>query len=294
MIKLLILGKTSYVGCSVMQYIGKVHPDAVVDIISSRNDNWEKKSFEEYDAVYNVSGLCHANSKHGTKEEYMEINADLPVKMARKAKLEGVPLFINMSSTIVYGNMSRIGNEKYINKDTMPTPENVYGESKLAAELRLKELEDEKFGVAIIRAPLIYGERAKDNFPRLVRFAKKMPIFPNIKNKQSMIYIDNLCELVYLIVKNHQRGIYMPQDEQYIETSKLVKDISEVCGGHMMLTKIFNPIIYCASRRIYFFNKVFGNIAYTYDSSDYFENRYRVVDYKTAIKRIAEYGERID
>jgi len=132
---------------------------------------------------------------------------------------------------------------------------------------------------------LIYGENARDNFPKLVRFAKTIPVFPNIENKQSMIYVDNLCELIYLIVLNNKRGIYMPQDEKYICTSKLVKDISVAYGKNLLLTKLFNPIIF-----LYLFNKVFGNVAYRKKTSQYFNGTYRVVSYETAIKRIAKYG----
>lgn len=286
--KLLILGKSSYVGTSVKKYCTKNHPEVEIDTFGSRDGIWKNISFSDYDAVYNVAGLCHADSKHGTPEKYREINTDLPVKMAKKAKKDGVKLFIQMSSTIIYGNMSRIGEDKFIDETTVPIPVNVYGESKLKAEQELLKLEDEEFGIVILRCPLIYGENAKDNFPRLVKFAKHMPIFPYINNKQSMIYIDNLAELVYLIIQNGKRGIYMPQDEEYICTSKLVKDIANASGNKMYLTKMFNPIIWGLSRKIYIFNKIFGNVVYKKSTSLYFDGRYRVVDYKEAVSRIAQ------
>ena len=285
--RILIVGKNSYVGKSVYDYFLKTHPDVTTDVISSRNHEWEKVSFHNYDAVYNVAGLCHADSKHGTPEMYREINTDLPIQIAKKAKKEHVKLFIQMSSTIIYGNMSLIGEEKYIDEYTPPTPINVYGESKLNAEKGLLELEDETFGIVILRCPLIYGENARDNFPRLVKFAKTMPLFPNIENKQSMIYVDNLAELIHLITKTNKRGIYMPQDEDYICTSKLVKDIATASGRNLFLTRVFNPIIRLFSKKIYFFNKVFGSVAYKMEISNYFQGDYRVVDYDEAIRKIA-------
>lgn len=284
--KLLILGKTSYVGLAVKNYIQKYHHDMEVEIASSRNGDWKEYDFGKYTAVYNVSGLCHADSKHGTPEQYMNINGKLPIEMGKKAKNDGCKLFINMSSSIVYGNMSLLGEEKVIDQKTIPKPVNVYGESKLFAEEGLKKLETGDFGVAIIRAPLIYGENATGNFIYLVKFAQKSPIFPNIRNKQSMIYIDNLCELIYLIVKNQQRGTYLPQDKRKICTSKMVKDMSVMYGNKLHLTKIFNPILYLLSRKIYFIDKAFGNAEYTAEASNYFEYRYQVVDYYIALKRI--------
>lgn len=284
--KVLILGKNSYVGTSVERYLNQFHKDVEVAVESSRDGIWKNHDFSQYDAIYNVSGLCHADSKHGTPEQYMSINGQLPIDMASKAKAEGCKLFINMSSSIVYGNMSRVGEPKLMDRDTVPVPVNVYGESKLFAEKGLQELEDENFGVALIRAPLIYGENSTGNFPLLVKFARKSPIFPDIENRQSMIYIDNLCELIYLIVKNNQRGIYLPQDAQIICTSKMVKDLSVLCGNKLRLTKIFNPILFFMSRWIYFISKAFGDTSYTLESSNYFDYKYQVVDYETALRRV--------
>ena len=289
--RLLILGENSYVGTSVKDYFEKEHPEVKIDVISSRDKKWEKVSFSDYDAIYNVSGLCHADSRHGTPEMYRDINTNLPVNMAQKAKMEGAKLFIQMSSSIVYGNMSRIGIDKYIDENTEPLPINVYGESKLNADKALLKMETKKFGIVILRCPLIYGERARDNFPRLVKYAKRVPIFPEIKNQQSMIYIDNLAELIYLIIKNEKRGVYMPQDEEYICTSKLVKDIAGAAGHKLYLIRFYNPLIYLLAGKIYFFNKVFGNIAYKKRTSLYFDGMYRVVNYKEAVDRIAKAGK---
>lgn len=286
MSKILIIGKTSYIGLSLKAYFDKKHSDVIVELVSSRNYEWINSDFSQYDVVFNVSGLCHADSKHGTYETYMEVNGDLPVEMAKKAKVEGVKMFINMSSMIVYGNMSCIGVDKKIDATTNPSPVNTYGESKLKAEQGLQKLTSDHFKVALIRAPLVYGENAKDNFPRLVRYAMTIPIFPNIQNCQSMIYIDNLCELVYLIMERNQGGIYLPQDENYICTSQLVRDVANASGKKMYLTKVFNPLITLLSKKIYFLNKVFGNITYDLTESNYFDNMYRVVDYDVAIQRI--------
>lgn len=46
----------------------------------------------------------------------------------------------------------------------------------------------------IIRTPMVYGPNCKGNFPKLKKLAQISPIFPDIENQRSMIYIDNLCE----------------------------------------------------------------------------------------------------
>ena len=158
------------------------------------------------------------------------------------------------------------------------------------AERGLQELVDDKFQVAIMRPPLIYSEFARDNFPRLVNFAKKMPVFPKMENKQSMVYVDNLCELIKLIIENNKGGIYYPQQECYIETSKIVADIAKAVGNKMWQTRIFNPALRFFSKfeKFSFIHKAFGSIAYDMSLSNHFDGKYRVVSYEESIQRIAK------
>jgi UDP-glucose 4-epimerase len=210
--------------------------------------------------------------------------------VATKAKEEGVPLFVQMSSQIVFGDMSNIGEEKMITADTVPSANTVYGKSKMMAERGLQELMDDTFQVAIMRPPLVYSEYARDNFPRLVNFAKKMPLFPKLENKQSMVYVDNLCELVKLVIEYCKGGFYYPQQECYIETSKIVADIAEAMGNKMWQTGVFNPLLKALSksRKLGFIHKAFGSIAYDMRLSNHFDGMYRVVSYEESIRRIAE------
>lgn len=284
--KVLLIGVGGYVGGRFKEYM-KSYSDYEISEVSSMNREWDKISFKGFDAVYNVSGLAHANARQSTEEQYYAVNGQLPIDVAIKAKKEGVPIFIQMSSMIVYGNMSPLGQQKIITKETIPTSPTIYGKSKMIAENGLHNLEDIKFQVAIIRPPLIYSENARDNFPKLVFVAKMMPLFPDLKNQQSMLYVDNLCELVHLIIENNQGGTYYPQQEAYIETSKIVSDIAKAVGNHMWQTKIFNPFLRLLSKNIAIIQKAFGSITYDMNISNHFEGKYRVVSYEESIARIA-------
>lgn len=287
--KVMLIGIGGYIGGKFTEYINKNYPDWQIDAVDSMNRKWEDCDFHGYDAVYNVSGLAHANARHGSEELYYEVNGQLPIDVATKAKAEGVPMFVQMSSQIVYGDMSGLGEEKIISADTIPAEPTIYGKSKMMAERGLQNLADEKFQVAIMRPPLIYSEFARDNFPRLVNFAKRMPIFPKLRNKQSMVYVDNLCELIKLIIENNKGGIYYPQQECYIETSKIVADIAKAVGNKMWLTCLFNPALRLLSKlpKFEFIHKAFGSIAYDMKMSNHFDGKYRVVSYEESIRRIA-------
>lgn len=63
----------------------------------------------------------------------------------------------------------------------------------------------------------------------------------------------------------------------------MVRTISEVHGKRIILTKLFNPILHLMSNRVGIVNKVFGNLVYEQEMSDYKEN-YRVRSFKKTIE----------
>ena len=284
--RILVIGKNGYVSTCFQTYMKKFD-NYEVDAISARNDAWKNADFHGYDAVFNATGLAHNDARKGTDEEFIALNVTLPLNLAKKAKEESVPVFINMSSMIVYGDMSPIGPYSFINKDTPPHPENIYGRSKLQGEVELLKLNDNDFHVAIIRSSLVYGEKAVDNFLKLTDYSVRLPVFPDIKNYRSMIYSDNLCELIRLVADTRGNGVYYPQQEQYICTSQLVKDIGDAADHRIILTKMFNPILKLMSNRILLIRKVFGSEAYEMNLSNHFDGAYRVVNYGESVKRIA-------
>ncbi len=285
--KVLLVGEGGYVGGAVKAHLEKFD-NYSVDIVSSLNGLWSEKSFANYDTVYNVSGLAHANARRGSEEEYYEVNGRLPIAIALKAKAEGVQQFINMSSSVVYGDFSKLYETKNITLETVPSEPTIYGKSKMMAERGLEKLVSESFSVVSIRPPLIYGENARDNFPRLVKFAKTFPLFPDVANSQSMIYIDNFCELIRLIIDNNSSGIFYPQEKEYIHTSKLVKDIAIASGNKLYLTKIFNPLLKLFEGRIGFIHKALGSMTYDKSMSNHFDWEYCIVDYEDSIRRIVQ------
>ena len=287
--RILVIGKNGYVSRCFQDYMSGFSDD--VNAVSVRDNDWEKTSFAGYDAVFNTIGLAHNDARMGTDDEFIRLNVQLPSELAKKAKEEGVPIFIHMSSMIVYGNSNEIGKFEPITEVTTPVPDNIYGRSKLLGEKELEKLEDKNFKIALIRSPRVYGEKDTDSIQQLTRFAKTMPIFPDVKNSISMIYSDNLCELVRLIAESKQGGTYYPQQERYICTSKLVRDISVVAGHKLFLTKVFNPILLTLGKRIGLVKKVFGNEVYDMYLSNHFDGKYRVVSYEESIKRMAKKRE---
>lgn len=271
--KVLITGANSYIGTSFEAYVHEHYAQSIqVDTIDMIDGSWRDASFAGYDSVFHVAGIAHADTgkaSEETKAKYYKINCDLVIETAKKAKEEGVHQFIFMSSIIVYGASSKVGETRMITKDTEPKPENFYGDSKLEAEKGIQILNDDTFKVAILRPPMIYGPGSKGNYPLLAKLAQKLPIFPKIDNARSMLFIDNLCEFICLVVKNVDAGIFFPQNKDYVNTSELVQQIAKVHGKTVHLTRLFNPGVKLLGYATQLADKAFGGLVYDREMSRY-------------------------
>ena len=283
--KILVIGKSGYISKCFQDYMKK-YPDYKVDAISVRDDSWKEFDFSNYDVVFNATGLAHNDARKGSKDDFIRLNVKLPIELANKSRDAGVSVFIHMSSMIVYGDMKCNKQHHFIDASTKPRPNNIYGKSKLLGEEGIRKLNSENFNVAIIRSPLVYSEKAVDNFLKLTMFALKTPVFLGYSNYRSMIYSDNLCELIRLIAVNKTGGLFFPQQEKHICTSKLIYDLGKSAGHRIIMIKMFNPIIFYCSRYFSIVNKVFGDEAYSLDISNHFDGTYRIVSYKKSVKRI--------
>jgi len=280
--KVLITGAGSYIGSKVKDWLLSKQEGIEVTVYDTMDKEFLNKSFHGFDTVFHVAGIAHVSADPQKEQLYYEVNCDLAVDTARKAKVDGVSQFIFMSSIIVYGNEGQKG---IINQNTKENPVDFYGRSKLMAEEGLRPLADENFKVAIIRPPMIYGKDSKGNYPRLAKMARKLPLFPYVANRRSMLHIDNLCELIYLIIKNKEEGIFYPQNAEYVNTSELVKEIASCHNKSMILIKGFGPLIRVLSKHSNLLRKVFGDMAYDKEMSKHFENAYCVADFRTSVYR---------
>lgn len=285
--RILITGANSYIGTSFENYIKSNFSEKYeVSTIDMIDGSWREKSFAGYDVVYHVAGIAHSDSGKISAEKeklYRSVNTDLTIETAKKAKADGVRQFIFMSSAIVYGDSAPIGKKKVITKDTPTNPANCYGDSKVQAELGIISLQDETFKVCILRPPMIYGNGSKGNFPALEKFAKKLPLFPYVKNERSMLYIGNLIEFVRLMIENEEQGIFCPQNKEYSNTSEIVKEIAKANGKKVRLVKGFGWALKIMSHFTGLVNKAFGNLSCDMSLSEYKQD-YRLFSLEESIR----------
>ena len=285
--KILITGANSYIGMSFKKYIKENYPDDyVIDTVDMIDGSWREKSFVGYDSVFHVAGIAHSDSGKISAEKeklYRSVNTDLTVETAKKAKADGVKQFIFMSSAIVYGDSAPIGKSKVITRDTPVSPANCYGDSKVQAENGIRSLNDNTFNIVILRPPMIYGKGSKGNYPLLAKIAMKTPVFPMVKNQRSMLYIENLCEFVRLMVENDEQGTFWPQNAEYSNTSELVKMIAEAHGKKVQLVKGFGWALKIMSKVTGLVNKAFGSLSYESEMSEY-RVEYRIQNLSNSVR----------
>ena len=279
---ILVFGKDSYIGTNFEKWLNKSKEGNYnISSISSKDDEWRKEDFSKYDVIFCLAGIAHVSANKKLEDLYYKVNRDLPIEVAKKAKAEGVKQFIFMSSMIIYGADGKIGQFKIIKEDTSKVPIDFYGRSKLEADEAIQKLSDENFKTIIISAPMVYGPNCKGNFPKLKKIAKILPIFPDIENNRSMIYIDNLVECIKQNIDNENSGVIYPQNKEYVSTKSIIEAMAKAMNKKMHFVKIFNPILKLLSKKINYINKIFGNKVYDKSLSGDFS--YCVVDFETSI-----------
>lgn len=177
----------------------------------------------------------------GSLAEYKKVNVDGTLNLARQAALNGVKRFIFISSIKVNGEHSLVG-RPFAARDK-PLPKSNYAISKYESELGLLKLAAEtEMEVVIIRSPLIYGPGVKGNFSYLVNLVKRrVPLpFGLIKNKRSMIALDNLVDFILLIVDRARspraaNQVFLLSDEEDVSTPSMIQLVAAAYGVHARL-----------------------------------------------------------
>ena len=212
--KVLVTGKNGSLSTAVADYL-KAKKVYDVEQISLRGDEWHQADFSDVESVIHIAGVTPQNAK--SAEDYYRINSELTKDFADKCKTDGVKQFVYISSMAVYGVEQSMDIAKgTVTKDTQPNPSTDYGKSKLLAEEYITPLESNDFRVAIIRVPSIYGKGKTEYIDQYKYLAEKLPLIPRAfeDHYKSAICVDNLCELIYLIVKEQAHGIICPDDGQ--------------------------------------------------------------------------------
>lgn len=261
--RILITGANSYIGTSFEKYMTEWPDKYQVDTVDMIDGSWREIDFSSYDVIYHVAGIAHIKETKENAHLYYDINRDLPIEVAKKAKEEGVKQFVFLSSMSVYGMDTGV-----ITKDTIPSPKSNYGKSKIQAEEGLKGLEDVEFKIVVMRPPMVYGEGCKGNYNSIIKLVKKLSFFPRVNNKRSMIHINNLSSFVKMAIDKELNGLYFPQNREYVNTTELASDIAARMNKKVYMSYVLGFGVSCMKPFNKTVKKAFGNLIYK-DTEDF-------------------------
>lgn len=279
--RILIAGKGSYIGQSLVRFVEENNLPCEMVELDVQDPAWRTFDFSGFDSVVLVAGIAHRKETDENRSLYYEVNRDLAYEVAKASKAAGVPHFVMLSTMSVYGV-----NEGVITPDTPPAPKSAYGESKLEGEQLIHSLEDGQFKVAILRPPMVYGPGCKGNFNSLARLTLTLPVFPLVENRRSMVYIDNLCAFIMMCVADQLSGTLFPQDDEYMNTSEMARLIAEANGKKLQLSASLGAPTSLLKGFVGKARKAFGTLIY--ENTEQHSFSYCVVSQEAGVRKSAE------
>lgn len=255
---ILIMGAGSYIGQQFEHYITTRYPENYsITTVDTMDPNWKNTDFSKFDCVFHVAGIAHRKETKENAPLYYLVNRDLAVQTAELAKVAGVKQFVFLSSMSVYGVETG-----HITRQSQPLPRSNYGKSKLEAERQLTAMEDDSFTVTVLRPPMVYGKDCKGNFQTVVKLVKKLPVFPKINNRRSMIYIQNLCLYITYCIEQGLGGLHLPQDPKYMNTSQMAAGIAKGLHKKLCLSSLLGFGVKLLIPFLKPAQKAFGSLTY--------------------------------
>lgn len=283
--KVIITGEKGYIGVSLKNWLLNKEDIEEVKMLDVRAEDWKQESFAGYDAIVHLAGIVHRKETPEMEKDYYTVNTELTAALAQKAKNDGVGQFVFMSTMAVYGSAESFRHSVKIDESTPANPVTYYGKSKLAAEEKLKQLLDKTFAVSIVRPPLVYGKNCPGNYQTLRKLVLKVRAFPKIRNQKSMIFIDNLCELLYLIMHSRSAGMFYPQNKELVSTAEMARLVAKCNRVPVWFSVLPIPLLYLADVLTDKVSKAFGSLYYAPELSAHFKNRYCVCDFDESIEK---------
>ena len=244
-VRILVTGATGFVGVVVVRTLeasghsvraalrrkqaGLTCESVIVGDIGPKTDwgYW----LERIDVVVHLAARVHVMRDHKAGAlEFRRINTDGTLRLARAAASAGVKRFIFVSSIKVNGEAT-VGNP--FRADDEPRPSDAYGQSKLAAERGLLEING--IETVIIRPPLVHGPGAKGNLARFCRLAQSGWPVPlgGIVNRRDLVGVENLANLIERCIGHTAAAgqIFLVSDGEALSTQELYRLIAEALGA---------------------------------------------------------------
>jgi UDP-glucose 4-epimerase len=112
---------------------------------------------------------------------------------------------------------------------------------------------------------------------------RKLPFFPKVNNRRSMIYIDNLSLFVKIAIDRGLSGLYFPQNREYINTSVMASIIAERLDKKCPLSAFMGLGAKMAIPFLSIAKKAFGTLIY--EGTETLDFEYAAVSAEEGVRR---------
>ena len=176
-------------------------------------------ALEGVDAVIHSAGLAHAMSG-APEDDYRVLNTEATIGLARAARRAGAKRFVFLSSIRAQCGPTV---DTVQREAVEPRPTDAYGESKLAAERGLAELD---LDWVSLRAVLVYGPGVKGNMAQLMRLARSPFPLPlgSLRARRSLLALENLLAAIETVLEapGTLRRVLIAADLQALTIAEMI------------------------------------------------------------------------
>ncbi|MDN3585901.1 SDR family oxidoreductase [Pedobacter aquatilis] len=175
------------------------------------------------DAIIHTAAMTNVDTSEANKELCHQLNVDATQNLVSLCEELNIH-FIHLSTDFIFDG----ANGPYKEEDA-PNPLSYYGETKLLAELAVKE---SKANWAILRTILVYGITNDMSRSNIVLWAKGAlekaePI--NVVNDQWRMptLAEDLAEACLLAIEKNAQGVYHVSGKDYLSIADLVRKVAD-------------------------------------------------------------------
>lgn len=241
-------------GCEVMAAT-RAKPDSPVagaQYLLTSQVPWQT-ALAGIDVMVHAAARVHVLNDDPVKSvaEFERVNVDLTLQLAQQAAMAGVRRFLFLSSIGVNGVKTTVGTA--FSENDQPQPYNPYADSKLKAELGLRQIAEETgLEVVVIRPPLVYGPGVRANFAALMHAVQRGWPLPlgAVHNLRSMVAINNLVDFIATCLTHPRAGnqIFLVSDGHDVSSPELVRNLARAMGVSARLVSVPVPVLWIAGR----------------------------------------------